>query len=141
MTKKQPIDDPMLRERLTPEQYAVTQQSATEPAFSGRYYDEKSLGIYHCIVCGESLFNSAAKYDSGSGWPSFHSPMQRGAVETRPDNSHGMQRTEAVCANCDAHLWHVFEDGPQPTGLRFCINSNALELEQEDVAKPDDQQD
>ena len=122
------FDDAELRERLTPEQYAVTQQAGTEPAFTGIYNSEKTPGVYHCVVCDEALFSSETKYESGSGWPSFYQPISPEAVETETDFSHGMVRTEVSCATCGAHLGHVFPDGPQPTGERFCMNSAALNL-------------
>jgi peptide-methionine (R)-S-oxide reductase len=118
-----------LRERLSAEQFQVTQCSATERAFTGTYWDCHDDGTYHCIVCDASLFSSDTKFDSGTGWPSFWDPMDNAAVETRTDISHGMERTEAVCANCGAHLGHVFPDGPGPTGLRYCMNSASLNLE------------
>ncbi len=123
--------DEELRARLTPEQYHVTQQQGTERAFSGELYRNEQDGMYLCVVCGERLFSSGAKYDSGSGWPSFWQPVAAGSVEERSDRAHGMIRTEVRCANCGAHLGHVFEDGPQPTGQRFCINSAALDFKPE----------
>ena len=122
------MDDTELRERLTPEQYAVTQQSGTERAFTGKYWDCHDDGTYHCVVCNEELFASDTKFESGSGWPSFWEPIDEDKVIRVVDKSHGMVRIEAQCANCGAHLGHVFPDGPQPTGERFCMNSAALDL-------------
>ena len=121
------------REELSSEEYEITRRAGTERAFTGEYWDTKTPGEYKCRCCGETLFDSATKYDSGSGWPSFYEPVSPGAVTTRADNSLMMERTEVLCASCEAHLGHVFPDGPQPTGLRFCMNSASLKLEERDA--------
>jgi peptide-methionine (R)-S-oxide reductase len=129
VTDKVELTDEEWRARLTPEQYAVLRQQATERAWTGPYLDEKAHGVYRCAGCGAELFRSDAKFDSGSGWPSFIEPATLDSVETRIDLSHGMRREEVVCARCGGHLGHVFPDGPGPTGLRYCINGCALDLE------------
>ncbi|MEN6370827.1 MAG: peptide-methionine (R)-S-oxide reductase MsrB [Armatimonadota bacterium] len=116
------------RRELTPEQYRITRQKGTEPAGTGKYLHEKRRGIYRCVNCGQPLFSSDAKYDSGSGWPSFTQPIDPENVEEAIDTQRGMVRTEVLCSRCDAHLGHVFTDGPQPTGLRYCIDSGAMDF-------------
>ena len=118
MSKVAKSDDEW-RDKLTPEEYAITREAATERAFTGKYWDTKTPGVYNCRCCGSALFDSSTKYDSGSGWPSFYAPVDENAVATEADNSMMMERTEVLCAECDAHLGHVFPDGPQPTGLRL----------------------
>ncbi|MGH9133367.1 MAG: peptide-methionine (R)-S-oxide reductase MsrB [Ilumatobacteraceae bacterium] len=125
-----PTDDE-LRERLTPEQYEVTQHAGTERAFTGEYWDAKDPGTYRCVVCDTPLFSSETKYESGSGWPSFWEAVDPSRVTLIDDRTHGMLRTEVRCANCGAHLGHLFPDGPQPTGDRYCMNSASLRLERD----------
>jgi peptide-methionine (R)-S-oxide reductase len=126
------VEDAELRDRLTPEQYHVTQEAGTERAFTGEYCDTKDEGMYRCRVCDDPLFTSETKYDSGSGWPSFTAPINGDAVSDKTDISHGMMRTESLCASCGAHLGHVFPDGPGENGLRYCMNSASLRLDTTD---------
>jgi peptide-methionine (R)-S-oxide reductase len=129
MDKQMKPDDGELRARLTPEQYHVTQEKGTERAFTGEYWNHKEDGEYHCIVCGELLFDSSTKFDSGCGWPSFYQQVTPEAIDVQSDQSHGMVRDEIVCHKCGAHLGHVFPDGPKPTGLRYCVNSASIKFE------------
>jgi len=120
------------RKELTPEQYHVARQKGTEPAFTGRYWDNHEKGLYRCACCGAELFQSDTKFESWTGWPSFYAPVEPGTVRTEEDTSYGMRRVEALCAQCDAHLGHVFPDGPKPSGLRYCMNSASLNFEKKD---------
>jgi len=131
MTRQVEKSEREWREQLGPDAYHVLREAGTERAFTGAYWDAKDPGLYRCRACGQELFRSETKYDSGTGWPSFFEPASSDAVETRPDNTFFMRRTEVVCARCGSHLGHVFEDGPLPSGLRYCINSCSLDLDRE----------
>lgn len=124
--------DAQWRKELTPEQYKVMREKGTERAFTGAYVDNHEKGMYKCAACGEPLFDSDTKFESGSGWPSFFKPLSVDAVETEEDRTHGMRRTEVMCKKCGAHLGHVFDDGPKPTGQRYCVNSISLDFEKKD---------
>ena len=129
MTEKISKPDDEWRRELTPEQFHILRQKGTERAFTGEYAHTKTAGVYRCAGCGQELFASDAKFESGSGWPSFFQPIGQGCVESHEDSSHGMRRVEVTCSRCDSHLGHVFPDGPRPTGLRYCINSASLKLQ------------
>lgn len=129
MADTRQFDDEQWREQLSPDEFRICRQKGTEPPYTGVYCDEKTAGIYHCKCCHQPLFDAAAKYDSGSGWPSFYEASGKNSIDEHPDTSHGMLRTEITCAHCGSHLGHLFDDGPEPTGLRYCVNSASLQLE------------
>jgi len=133
MDKKVEKTEEEWKKELTPEQYAVCREKGTERPFTGEYYKSKESGTYKCVACGNELFDSNTKFESGTGWPSFYQPIAADNVETEDDTSYGMRRTEVMCSHCGAHLGHVFPDGPRPTGLRYCINSVALKLDKKNA--------
>lgn len=130
MSEKIHKSDQEWQQELTPDQYRVLREKGTERAFTGEYYDTKDQGVYTCAACGQELFSSETKYDSGSGWPSFYAPIDESKVEEERDTTHGMMRTEVLCSRCESHLGHVFSDGPQPTGQRYCMNSISLKFKE-----------
>ncbi len=127
------LDDKEWKEILTPEQYFVARQKGTERPYTSKYEDFKGIGTYYCAACGNALFRSNAKFDSGCGWPSFFEPITKGSLIYQPDHTHGMERTEVLCGRCKAHLGHVFDDGPKPTGLRYCMNGVVLDFKEEET--------